>query len=159
MLTLTKSSEVKSMDEYIEKINDVEVNKTRKLFEYELNAKTTKKKLEKGAKRAPFEIVENSTSSNIIFSVGAWHQIVLPTVSYWNTVKDNEVCKIGSDVITITSVKQGKDLTGKNVDTQVNFLLNNQKIVCHLYNTTQLILCNGNGYKDLINLFLTVSIF
>ena len=41
--------------------------KTRKQFEYELNVKSTKQKLIKGAKRNPFEIVENLNSSNLVF--------------------------------------------------------------------------------------------
>ena len=36
----------------------------------------------------------------------------------------------------------------------MSFLVNEEKVVCHFYNTTQLILCNGSGYGKLVELFL-----
>ena len=63
--------------EHIKDIEKIQNRKTRKQFEYELNVKSTKQKLIKGAKRNPFEIVENLNSSNLVFSVGAWHQFVI----------------------------------------------------------------------------------
>ena len=48
----------------------------------------------------------------------------------------------------------GKECNGKHVNTQIVFYANRDKIVCHLYNTTQLILINGNGYQKFIDLFL-----
>ena len=44
--------------------------KTRQ-FDYNVNDKAAKAKFVKGAKRIPFEIVDNSSSSNLIFSLGA----------------------------------------------------------------------------------------
>ena len=134
-------------------VNDAEkicIRKTRKQFEYDLNVKSTKQKLVKGAKRTPFEIVENSNSTNLVFSVGAWHQIVLPTIKYFESMKE---CKIDENVVTIESIDGGNDRAGKKVDTLVTFMINNEKVVCHFYNTTHLILCNGPGYKKLIQLF------
>ena len=56
--------------------------------------------------------------------------------------------------VKVGGVKQGKDNTGKHVNTQIVFFGDRDKIVCHLYNTTQLILINGHGYKKFIELFL-----
>ena len=42
----------------------------------------------------------------------------------------------------------------KYVNTKIVYLADREKIVCHLYNTTQLILVNGRGYKKFVELFL-----
>jgi len=48
----------------------------------------------------------------------------------------------------------GTEVTGKHVDTQVTFILNDDEIKLHCYSTTQLILINGNGYKNLVQFIL-----
>ena len=123
-------------------------------FDYELNEKAAKSKLLKGAKRVPLKIEEHSTSSNLIFSPGAWYHHVLPSAKYWNEVKGDKTCKIGEYEIKVGGVKPGKEKNGKTVNTQVVFYADRDKIVCHLYNTTQLILVNGHGYRRFIDLFL-----
>ena len=73
----------------IDLIQDSETRRpieAKRTFEYNLNEKATKNKLVKGAKRIPFEVVENSLSSNLVFSLGAWDQVVLSTIRYWNQV-------------------------------------------------------------------------
>ena len=122
----------------------------RRTFKYELNDKAAKAKLIKGAKRIPFEIVEKSASSNLIFSIGAWDRIVNPSVHYCEQVQGNKSCGIGSTTITVVSVKKGTETSGKHIDTQIVFLFNREKVVCHFYNTTQLILVNGHGYLNMI---------
>ena len=55
-------------------------------FEYTLNDKATKAKVMKAAKRTPhIKQEENSTSSNLVFSAGAWQCVVFPTVEFWNS--------------------------------------------------------------------------
>ena len=48
----------------------------------------------------------------------------------------------------------GKEADGKHIDSKVVFYVNRDKVVCHLYNTTQRILVNGNGYDNFIRVFL-----
>ena len=67
---------------------------TVRKFEYKLDEKATKAKLVKNAKRIPFEIVENSSSSNLIFSPGSWQSVVLPSIRYFNEVRGTKTCKI-----------------------------------------------------------------
>ena len=110
-----------------------------RFYDYELNEKTAKNKLIKAAKRPPLEIEENSTSSNMIFSAGAWHKAVLPAVKYWNDVKGEKSCQIGDYNVRVGGVKPGKENTGKHVNTKVVYYADRHKVVCHLYNTTQLI--------------------
>ena len=127
-------------------------------FEYELNDKSAKSKLLKAAKRTPLDVEENALSSNLVFSAGSWYHSVLPAVIYWNEVKEDKTCKIDEYEVKIGGVKHGNDKNGKHVNTQVVFYADRDKIVCHLYNTTQLILVNGHGYQRFIDLFLDLSL-
>ena len=125
-----------------------------KTFDYELNDKSAKTKLLKSSKRIPLEHEENSTSANLTFSAGAWYNVVQPSVKYFNEIKGNLTCKIGDYEIKIGGTRTGKENNGKYVNTKVVFLADRDKIVCHLYNTTQRILINGHGYKKFIDWFL-----
>jgi hypothetical protein len=128
-------------------------------FDYELNSKGAKSKLLKGSKRKPIEVEKNSTSINLIFSVGSWLTCVLPAIRYWNENQGDKSCKVGDHAIKVGGIKSGKDANGMHVVSKVVFYFEksgsrHDKIVCHLYNTTQLILVNGHGYQEFINVFL-----
>ena len=122
-------------------------------FNYDLRDKATKAKLVKGSKRIPFEIENNSASSNLLFSVGAWLTSVLPAVRYWSEMED-KTCQVGDIEIRIGGIISGKDANGMHVVTQVVFFVERDKVICHFYNTTQKILVNGHGYKRLLEIFL-----
>ena len=149
------NDELVSLEEHV---NNTEVYKQKCsiiTFDYQLDDKTTKSKLLKAAKRPPLDVENNSTSANLIFSAGAWYHIVLPSIKYFEEVnKEDKGCKIIDYTIKVSGVKMGKEGNGKHVNTQIIFYANRDKIVCHLYNTTQLILINGNGYQKFIDLFL-----
>ena len=85
---VTIEEHVKS-SELFKKVDSVQV------FDYELNDKSAKNKLIKAAKRPPIEVEDNSSSSNMIFSAGAWFEAMLPAVKYWNEVKGEKSCQIG----------------------------------------------------------------
>ena len=146
--------EIVTMDEHIRSSDIFKESRSVITFDYELNDKALKAKLLKAAKRTPLEFEENSTSCNLVFNAGAWYHDVLPSVDYWDEIKGDKTCKIGDYEIKIGGVKAGKDSNGKTVNTQVVFYAGRDKIVCHLYNTTQLILVNGHGYRKFIDLFL-----
>ena len=61
---------------------------------------------------------------------------------------------IGDYTVKVGGVKLGKESSGKHVNTQIVFFADRHKIVCHFYNTTQLVLVNGLGYRKFIELFL-----
>ena len=150
-----KALDMKSLQEFVEDSELLaKTNERKRSFEYNLSKKHAKSKLVKGGKRIPFDIVEHKTSSNLIFSVGAWDKIVLPAVKYWNAVKGDKTCTVGSMTVRIASVSVGMEAGKKHIDTLVVFYANMDKVVCHLYNTTQLILVNGHGYVNFINQFL-----
>ena len=142
VIDFVKDSEVSLYDE-----------KERK-FDYDLNDKSAKAKLLKGAKRGPFEVIKKSCSSNLVFNVGSWNKIVLQSISYWDQVKGDKSCKVGLTTVRVASVKYGTETGGKHVDTLIVFYVNRDKVTCHFYNTTQLILVNGHGYQNLIDEFL-----
>ena len=64
-------------------------------FNYNLNLKAAKNKIIKGAQRTPFEIEANTTSSNIVFSLGAWFKTVLPSIAYWSSIAGDVICDLG----------------------------------------------------------------
>ena len=78
-------------------------------FEYELNDKVATPKLFKAAKRMPIEIEENSTSSNIIFSAGAWFHVVQPSASYWNDDKGEKTCKVVYNKGWWSKIREGEE--------------------------------------------------
>ena len=94
--------------------------------------------LVKGAKRIPFEIVEKSLSTNLVFSLGAWNKIVMPFVTYLIQARGDKNCEVRYTDITIAILKTGIETSGKHIDTQVVFFVDREKVVCHFYYTTQL---------------------
>ena len=148
------TKEIVTLDEHVQdSILQKDTNSCIK-FDYALNDKSSRAKILKAAERPPIEIEKNSTSSNLVFSAGAWFHVVLPSVQYWTGVQGEQSCKIGDYQIKIGGVKAGKEKNGKIVNTQIVFYAGRDKIVCHLYNTTQLVLVNGHGYQKFINTFL-----
>ena len=81
-------------DSELEKHNDVPRG-----FEYNLDEKAAKGKLIKGAKRASFEIVRNSSSCNLIFNLGSWNNVVLPSIRYWSDINGFMSCTIGKTIV------------------------------------------------------------
>ena len=147
------NDEVISVDDHVKKSENLKNPASSITFDYKLSDKSAKLKLLKASKRKPIEEEENSTSTNLIFSAGAWYHVVLPSIQYWNEVGENS-CKVGDYEIKVGGVQYGKENHGKHVNTKIVFLADRSKIVCHLYNTTQIILINGHGYRKFIDLFL-----
>ena len=134
-----------SIEEYVKESDVCRLSEGTREFEYKLNEKTAKSKLLKGTKRIPFELEENSTSTNLVFSVGSWKNVVLPASRYFKEADSSKSCKVGDYTIRVGGVKAGVDASGNNVDTKIVFFGDRAKIVCHLYHTTQRILVNGHG--------------
>ena len=74
--------------------SETQINLEKRQFDYKMNDKNAKAKLLKAARRKPFEVVRNTGSTNLIFNVGSWNNIVLPSIRYWNTVKGEQTCKV-----------------------------------------------------------------
>ena len=76
-------------------------------FIYKLDDKAAKSKLIKGAKRDAFEVVTNSSSCNLVFNLGSWQGIVLPSISHWRDTMGTKSCKIDNMNIKVADVKMG----------------------------------------------------
>ena len=63
------------------------IHRDNRLFNYQLNDKTTEEKLLKGAKRAEYKKEVKVTCVNLIFSDGAFVHVVLPLVRNWEEMK------------------------------------------------------------------------
>ena len=118
-INLSMNEETVTMEDHIKNSDIFKNSDNARVFKYELNEKATKSKLIKGAKKNPFEVEENSTTSNLVFSLGAWYTAVLPAVSYWKEVMGDQTCKVGDYSIKIGGLKTGKENSNKNIDTQV----------------------------------------
>ena len=81
------------------------IYKDSQTFDYKLNDKAAKSKLVKGAKRDDFEVEENSTSNNLIFSAGAWQVATRPSVRYWEQIDGDLTCK---EVYNLVKTRQEK---------------------------------------------------
>ena len=79
-------------------------------------------------------IEEHSTSSNLVFSVGSWQNVVNPSVEYWKSTNQSKECHVGDYVIQVGGVKSGKESYGKVVKNQVIFYADREKVVTY---TTQ----------------------
>ena len=151
---MAKAIEMTSVEHIVTDSELIKSKDNVREFDFKLDEKAAKGKLIKGAKRIPFEIVKNTSSSNFIFNLGSWHHVVQPSIRYWIDIKGIKSCKIGDSIVKIADVKTGKDIGGNHIDTQIVFFFNRDKVVLHCYNTTQLILTNGHGYTKLIEEFL-----
>ena len=151
-MSLVKLDSIEEIVKDSETLKNVENKRT---FEYNMNDKSAKAKLVKGAKREAYEVVKNQSSCNLDFSVGSWNHIVLPTIQYLNNIRGEKTCTVGTLEVKVASVKTGKDIIGKHIDTQIVFYSNRDKIVCHFHNTTQRILVNGHGYMKFVEEFLS----
>ena len=121
-----------SVDSLVKDSEIINSKETTKKFEYKLDEKAKKAKLVKNAKRIPFEIVENSSSSNLIFSPGFWQNVVLPSIRYFIEVKGSKTCNIEDIVVRMADVKTGSDLSGKHIYTQIVFFSNRDKVVLNI---------------------------
>ena len=148
------TKEIVTLDEHVQdSILQKDTNSCIK-FDYALNDKSSRAKILKAAERPPIEIEENSTSSNLVLVLELGSMSSSHLFNIGMGVQGEQSCKIGDYQIKIGGVKAGKEKNGKIVNTQIVFYAGRDKIVCHLYNTTQLVLVNGHGYQKFINTFL-----
>ena len=98
---MVEKVDFRSIDELVEVTEVTTFKGNVRKFEYELNDKSIKAKLVKGAKRCPFEIVRNTSSVNLVFNLGAWSLVVLPSIGYWDKNKQEKTCIVGSSIVKI----------------------------------------------------------
>ena len=108
---MTNTIEMTSVENLVKDSETVTCRDTPRKFEYKMNDKAAKGKLLKGAKRNPFEVVENSSSSNLVFNPGSWNYVVLPSIRYWYEVKGSKTCRIGELIVKMEDIYDHKNVS------------------------------------------------
>ena len=120
-------------------------------FNYNLNTSKTKKILYKGAQREHYEREDKKVCINLTFSDGAYSAVVLNALEELNNHKSFTV---GKEQVERVSLDQRTELSGKHIDTKIEFKVNRGKIVIHAYNTQQKLLIQGSKHKWFVDSYL-----
>ena len=103
-----------SIENHVKSSGIANFEDTPRSFEYNLTDKAAKAKLIKAARRTtPLTVEENTSSSNLVFSAGAWQNAVGPAVRYWNQEEGDKTCKLGEYTVNIGGIKAGVEKSGK----------------------------------------------
>ena len=89
----------------------------------------------------------------ILFSAGAYLEVVLPTIKAWNDLCGSSFTYGGLN-IKVDEVKGGFEENSRHFDTKVVMFVDGIKVVIHSYNTTQNMKIDGKGYIQLIEKYL-----
>ena len=114
-----------------------------KHFDYEMTDKKAKSNLVKGASREVLEIEEMQKCTMLIFSVGAYYKVIIPSVDEW---------KIVSKIMNydIKNVIPGFDENNKHMQTIVKVLFGQNLITITCFNSTQKVKVEGRGYIEFV---------
>ena len=124
-------------------------------FGYNMNLKTTKRKLLRGASKNPFVRETKSTCEILNFSDGSYFVSVIPLIEQWRLKQESgEAIRYKDQEIYVTEQKCGKDQGGLAVDVLTKFESNGNNVVIHCYNTKQKMLVNGSGYSEFVKKYL-----
>ena len=137
-------------DVEVYKQNEMLVNEDNngRVFDYTINKKRAKAKLLKGSKRANnLEVEIKNGCVNLLFSDGAYVEIVLPLMRLWNR-KVNEVFFVNQTEVKVIEIDAGIEESGNHVDTKLVITANNKRFVLHAYNGTQNLMVQGKNYEN-----------
>ena len=127
----------------------------KKIFNYCLNEETARNKLLESAHRKDNVIKEEKSNCvNFIFSSGAFLMILSLIRTF---EEDDSVLNIADEQAEITEFDERAELSGKTVDSKIVYQVNKdakEKVVLHVYNTTQKITISGKRYKWFVESFL-----
>ena len=125
-----------------------------RVFGYALNQKRAMNKLLKGANWANnLDVEVKDGCVNFRFCNGSFYEIILPMLKIWQE-KVNEVIKIDETGIKVIEVIKGTENTNKHVDTKLIVMINDDRLVIHVYNGTQNVMIQGRNYsKHALNFF------
>ena len=124
-------------------------------FDYKLNQKNARTKLLKGATKNPLNKEMKSTCAILNLNDGSYFYVILPLIEKWKqTQSSGESIQFEGLDIYVTEVKSGKEQSGMVVDVLVKFVVGNDKVVAHCYNTKQKLMVNGSGYTNFVDKYL-----
>ena len=122
-------------------------DQNNRIFNYDMNEKKAQKKLLKGANRVENLDVEiKPTCVNMRFSDGSFKEVVLPLIKVWHN-KVGESIKFQEIEVKIIESITGTDLKVRHMDTKLVMLVNNDRIVIHVYNGTQNLMVQGKNFE------------
>ena len=120
-------------------------------FSYELSDRKAQNNLIEGASREALEVEEKQICTVMTFSVGAFAEVVIPTVVEW--ANSQEVTK--EDIkVKIENVIPSYDKNNKHVETIVKFRTKTDRITFTAYYTTQRVKIEGKGYLCFVQQFI-----
>ena len=104
-----------------------------------------KSKLLKGAKKPNLDVEVKDGCVNLRFCDGSFHEIILPLLNLWQQ-RTNEVFKIDEVELKVIEVIKGTENTKKHVDTKLILMVNDDRLVVHVYNGTHNMMIQGKNY-------------
>ena len=118
-----------------------------KHFNYEMTDKKAKSNLIKGASREVLETEEMQKCTMLIFSVGAYYEVIIPSVAEW---------KIGTKIMNneIKNVIPGFDENNKHMQTIIKVLCGKNMVTLTCFNSTQKVKVEGKGYQEFVKTIL-----
>ena len=132
--------------------SDDERQKSAHKFQYNLNTAKTKKNLYEGAMRGHYERETKKTCINLIFSDGAFNEVVLKALIELKTGPKHFI--VGKEDVERVAIDPRTELSGKHVDTKIEFKVNRSKLVIHAYNTRQKLTIQGKKHKWFVDNYL-----
>ena len=125
-------------------------NLRSRTFAYEMNENKAKTKLLKGARRAEHLDIElKSTCANLRFDDGAFQEIALPLIKPFHNQINTMFRFMGHD-IRVTESDAGVDNLDKHIDTKLVLFVNEERLVVHVYNTTQNVFVQGKSFANFV---------
>ena len=134
---------------HVTSVNDDDIVKAH-TFQYSINVARTK--LYEGAKRGPFKREEKKGCTNLIFSDGAFNEVVLKAIFEITNGPKNFI--VGKENVERITIDPRKELSGMHVDTKMEFKVNGDKILIHVYNSKQKLTIQGKKYKWFVDHYL-----
>ena len=132
-------------------VDNNDMNNSSHVFKYNLNSLKTKKNIHEGALRGHYTRENKKTCINLTFSDGAFTTAVLSAVNDLKHGPKHFV--IGKEDVERVSIESRKEMSGKYVDTKLEFRVSKEKIVLHVYNTKQKITVQGKKFKWFVDLY------
>ena len=83
-------------------------------FKYRMTDKTARANLLKGAVKEHFSINHKQGATNVDFNDGTWLLVAFPQILKWK--KDEHASTRNDITIEVVDIKEGKDLSGRNMD-------------------------------------------
>ena len=105
-----------------------------------------------GAVRAPYLREEKKGCTNLIFNDGSFNEVVLKAIAELKNSPKYFI--VGKENVERVAIDPRKELTGKHIDTKIEFKVNGSKIVLHVYNSKQKISIQGSKYLWFVDNYL-----